>query len=180
VITSVPGMHKHSGHVLDRFGLDQTGRIQYRFNQQGFRSGVDFDFRPDYAFFGASLVFGIGVPEPQTFAAMFPRAHNYGLAGQYQNSDIFDTIIEFTKLPDYSSNTKLVVVWHRRGAQDLNTYYKKLSHVKMLHFFCGIPLSYPNCYAMFPEQDQDVSGTHPGPKTHYTMYKILCNLFDQL
>ena len=172
-------MLKHSGHVLDCFGLDQTGSIQYHFNQQGFRSSVEFDFKPDYAFFGASLVFGIGVPESQTFAAMFSKSHNYGLAGQYQNSDIFDTIIKFTKSPVYSPSTKLVVVWHKRDAQDLDTYYQQLLDVKLLHFFCVVPFDYPKCYSMFPEQDQDVSGTHMGPKTHYAMYKILCHLLDQ-
>ena len=67
VTNHVYGMIQHKGQTINQFGLDQTGTINYQFNQQGFRAPIDFDFIPNYAFFGCSLVFGIGVSREYTF-----------------------------------------------------------------------------------------------------------------
>ena len=58
ILNHVPGMIKNQGQIIESFGKDCTGQINYQFNQQGFRGILDFDFMPEYAFFGCSLVFG--------------------------------------------------------------------------------------------------------------------------
>lgn len=179
VINHVPGMFRHRGKVLRAFGKDQTNQITYKFNQQGFRDDKDFDFVPNYAFFGCSLVFGIGVAQENTFTYLFENSQNYGLAGQYDNHDVMTTVENFLNSDIYSSNSKLVVVWHSRDSDDLDKFYDRLSDYNVLHFFCGAPLSRPNCHAFPRELDQDVSGTHPGPNTHKVFSRMLCAIFKQ-
>lgn len=180
ITNPVSGMLKHSGSTVNQFGLDSTGVVEYQFNQHGFRSHKDFNFVPDYAFFGCSLVFGIGVPAEKTFAAMFPQSHNYGLAGSYHNSDVFDIVSKFINSEFYHPGVKLVTVWHSRGAELLASYYQQLANVDMLHFFCGTPLIHGRCYMMIPKHDLDASQTHMGVSTHRIMYKTLCNLLNRL
>jgi hypothetical protein len=180
ITNPVLGMLEHRGSTVNQFGLDTTGVVEYQFNRQGFRGHRDFDFAPEYAFFGCSLVFGIGVHEQNTFASMFPQSHNYGLAGLYHNSDVFDTVSKFINSEFYYPGVKLVTVWHSRNDEQLDSYYQQLANVDMLHFFCGTPLVHNRCYMMVPKQDFDVSQTHMGVNTHRIMYKIICNLLSQL
>lgn len=180
IINVVPGMIEYKGTTLDRFGLDQTGKITYTFNQQGFRSDYNFDFIPSYAFFGCSLVVGIGVPIEQTFASYFLDSQNYGQAGRYSNVSIFESIEQFINSHLYRPDICMAVFWTDRGANLLDEYYHKLSNLSMIHFFCGNPLPYSNCYPMVANLDHDVSNTHIGPATHKFIYKLLCSLFDRL
>lgn len=172
-------MSKHAGCAVNKFGQDQTGNIVYKFNKQGYRSDVDFDFVPDFAFFGCSLVFGVGVPVDKTFAYLFDKSQNYGMAGHYSNSDIFESLKNFLERPGHSLATKIAVVWHSRDPHNLEPYYQHLAPHKILHFFCGNPLPYKLCYPMIPNLDLDVSGTHFGPKSHRAFWRLLSNLFDQ-
>lgn len=168
--------------TVHEFGLDQTGQITYTFNQQGFRSSFAYDFVPDHAFFGASLVFGIGVAQDQTFASMFEHSHNYGLAGtHYGNSDIFQILIKYLASPWYHPRTKICVVWTDRDQHLLDQYYHQLPAERLISFFCGQALSRPNCHAFpsFVTVDRDCSGTHIGPRSHKNFYRILCNQFNQ-
>jgi hypothetical protein len=164
--------------TLTQFGKDTTGEVTYTFNQQGFRSDQDFNFVPDYAFFGCSLVFGIGVPVEQTFAKLFANSQNYGLAGNYNNHDVFVTINSYLKSNTYSPSTKLAVFWTDRDADRLDNYYHLLKDHNIKHFFCSTPLPYDNCYPVPANLDFDVSGTHMGPKTHKFIWKILCQLLN--
>jgi hypothetical protein len=106
VINPVLGMYEHRGQTVNQFGLDKTGTIQYQFNQQGFRSDLDFDFVPDWAFFGCSFVAGIGVPIKKTFASKFSNSQNYGVFGIYHNHDIREIIQRFqnSKIFSYLQN----------------------------------------------------------------------------
>jgi len=179
VINHVPGMIKHQGQTVDRFGFDQTGTVDYQFNCNGFRSRVDFDFVPDYAFFGCSLVFGIGVPHEHVFANKFDHAHNYGLAGDYNNDDVYESIQRYLKSLAYSESTKKFVYWTDRNTEHLQDYSKQLSELGFIQAFCGPKMPHANCIAGFPSVDLDASGTHMGIKSHLTMYKLLCSLFSQ-
>lgn len=175
----VPGMIQHSGSMIRSFGKDSTEKIEYRFNQQGFR-GEDFDFVPEYAFFGCSLVFGIGVPENQTFAYLFQSSQNYGLAGRYDNHDVMLVLQRFISSDYYTSRTKLAVIWHRRDSKCLESFYNQLcSYDNLTHFFCGDPLPYQRCFPAPREIDQDVSSTHPGPKSHYFFHRVLSSIFSK-
>lgn len=171
-------MWSRRGQTLYCLGQDTTGTIEYRLNQQGFRSDVDYDFAPDFAFFGCSLVVGVGVSWPQVFTSSFPRSHNYGLCGHYSNHDIYQTIRDFIATPWYSPQTKITVVWTDRGDQDLDQYHVQLPRTNIVHFFCGDPLPHDRCYRMLAQQDRDVSGTHMGPASHQLLRTAICQLFD--
>jgi hypothetical protein len=164
--------------TLNQFGKDNTGKITYTFNQQGFRSNKNFDFIPKYAFFGCSLVFGIGVPVEQVFSSFFDLSQNYGQAGNYDNDSIFDVINEYVNSAVYSADTKLAVVWTNRNIENLDRYYHALAEYNIIHFFCSQPLPYANCYPMLPDIDSDVSGTHMGIKSHEAFYNALCDIFN--
>lgn len=178
LINHVPGMLQCRGSMSNRFGKDSTGKINYKFNQQGFRSNVDFDFIPDYAFFGCSIVFGIGVPLENIFSSYFDNSQNYGIAGGYDNNDVYIIIDKFLKSDLYSPHIKIAVVWTDRNNENLDTYYRKLKDYDIKHFFCGEKLPYDNCYAMLGNLDNDVSMTHMGSKTHRFFYKLLQALFN--
>lgn len=179
VINHVPGMIELAGKTVDKFGKDQTGQIQYSFNRQGFRSSVDYCNSPDYAFFGCSLVFGVGVDQQHLFSALFNNSHNYGLAGEYNNHDVMTVLKTFLMSDLYHCTTNIAVVWHSRDSDCLPEFYNQLRDYNIKHFYCGTSLKQPQCYRFPPQQDQDVSDTHPGPKTHHMFSKMLWDLFDQ-
>jgi hypothetical protein len=179
VVNHVPEMLLYQGQTINKFGLDRTGTVDYQFNKQGFRSHVDFNFVPDYAFFGCSLVFGIGVPYNSIFPNMFDRVHNYGIAGNYNNDDIFSIIKNYLNSLAYNDLTKKFVYWTDRNTESLDRYSKQLSDQGFIQAFCGDKTPYKNCFAGFPAVDADVSKTHMGAKTHLGTYKLLCNLFNQ-
>jgi len=167
IVNHVPGMQQMAGTTTDCFGKDQTGSVTYTFNRQGFRSSCEFDFVPRYAFFGCSLVFGIGVEQDNTTAAQFDCTHNYGLAGtDYDNRDIAQLIEQYLKSEFYSHETQIVVVWHHHNTDFLNEFYHRCPEKNFLHFFCSDRLIYGNCYSAPKNLDFDVSGTHAGPQTH--------------
>ena len=161
---------------VDRMGCDNTGKIQYQFNNQGFRSDRDFDFVPDWCFFGCSLVLGIGVPYDHIFSSKFSNSHNYGVCGDYDNKLIQEIVQQFLNSKLFSPHTKMVVFWSDRDTELLELYYQNLCHLNMKFFFCGAPLPHKNCYKIIPNLDLDVSGTHMGPKTHEFLYRAICQI----
>ena len=69
-------MFSLSGQTVDKYGLDKTGQINYTFDKYGFREGNDYDQKPDYVFFGASTLAGIGVTEQKRFSRYFDNSWN--------------------------------------------------------------------------------------------------------
>jgi hypothetical protein len=179
ILNNVSGMRQHQGRSIKKFGKDCTGLVTYHFNKQGFRGNKDFDFVPDYAFFGCSLVFGIGVTQENIFPSFFERSHNYGLAGNYDNHDIMQVMQNFLSSDLYHKDTHIAVVWHERDQDSLLDFYRNLSGYKIQHFYCGTGLSEPRCHSFPLQLDHDVSSSHPGPKTHKMFSKMLCALFDR-
>ena len=177
ITNHVTGMIQNKCQILNSFGKDQTGLISYQFNNQGFRSNSDYDFVPAYAFFGCSMVFGIGVPNEETFAYKFNNSQNYGLAGEYDNHDVMTTIENFVSSSLYSPSVKMLVVWHIRDSAALDDFYKKLKHFNIFHFYCGNPLPYERCFPIVKNLDHDVSNTHLGPKTHNFYHRVFNSLF---
>jgi hypothetical protein len=96
--------------TLRQWGKDSTGLIEYKINDHGFRSPYNYNTVPGYAFFGNSIVFGIGIEQPHILTS-----------GQ-----------------------------KRQGAINL-----------------------------MPHVDDDVSGTHPGPKTHNMWAKTIKLLLNR-
>lgn len=166
----------HASNTVSKFGKDQTGKVNYSFNCHGFR-GPDFDFIPKYAFFGCSLVFGVGVDQSQTFPYLFENSQNYGLAGNYTDHDTMIVIEKFLLSDLYSPGTKMVIVWRSQDQDILKNFYQRLNGHNFLHFFCGQPLNNNDCYATPPNIDYDVSETHYGPASHRRLCKTLQNLF---
>jgi len=174
----VPDMKKCQGLTVDTFGKDTTGKVLYTFNKQGFRSQIDYVTSPSVAFFGCSLVFGVGVDQDKIATSYFKNSHNYGLAGKYDNRDTYQIINAFVNSSLYD-NTPIVVVWHSRDSENLDQYYHKLTDLDIYHFFCGEKLQYPNCFSMIKNIDQDVSETHMGPASHRMFYKSVCALLNR-
>lgn len=172
-------MWNQHGKTVDTFGKDNTKTVIYNFNDLGFRSSKNFDFVPDYAFFGCSLVLGIGIDEDKTFASKFENSQNYGICGSYDNSQIFQIIDNFLHSDLYAPYVKMAVVWTERDPELLEDYYQRLLPYNFVHVFCGKPLPYPKCYPMIKNLDWDASQTHMGVKTHQFLYKFLCTAFKQ-
>lgn len=172
-------MWSQHGKTVNSFGKDNTKTIDYHFNDFGFRSSKNFDFVPDYAFFGCSIVLGIGVDESKTFASQFKNSQNYGVCGSYDNAQIFQTIENFLASDLYSPHVKMAVIWTDREPEKLEHYYQQLVPYKFVHLFCGQPLAHPRCYPMIRNLDWDASSTHIGEKTHQFLYKFLCKAFEQ-
>ena len=177
MINVLPCMREMCGTTVNLFGWDLTGTVSYSFNQQGFRSTVDYDFDPDYVFFGCSLVFGVGVDQDKIFPSQFERSWNCGLAGWYNNQDIFDSIQNFETA--VSRSCRKFVCWIDRDNDVAHRYAQQLSAKGYLQFFCGAPAELENCYAMPPHIDTDPSGTHMGAQSHRMFAKLLCALFDR-
>lgn len=176
----VEGMIQNKSKSVSKFGKDSTGMIEYCFNDQGFRSSKNFEEVPQYAFFGCSVTFGIGVPEQLTFPYRFENSHNYGIAGGYNNHDVMKIIKQFLSSNLYHDNVKMAVVWHSRDSECLSDFYNQLKEYNIIHFFCGERLNYDNCYKMIPQIDWDVSGTHPGIQTHEKIYKVISHLLNRI
>lgn len=168
--------------TVDQFGQDRTGKIQYQFNRQGFRSNFDFNKIPLCALFGCSSVFGIGVDNNNTTAAYLKNAYNFGLAGQYTNHDIFRTIKSYLSSKLYSPTTNVIVVWSDRDQECLNQYVDDLgtfNHRLMYNFFCGNTVPGEKNFKFICNIDFDVSNTHMGPSTHKLFAKIVWNILNQ-
>lgn len=177
ITNHLPGMIANKGTTVDKFGRDQTGIIKYKFNAQGFRSDRDYDFEPTVAFFGCSLVFGIGVQYQDIFSSKFGQSHNYGLAGYYHDEDILSTVKQFIEL-GYAHIPK-IVVWKNQTGHITTQHIDDLKDQKIYHFFCYNPVNASSCYKMIPQIDDDASGTHLGPRTHNLFAKMICQLLKQ-
>lgn len=172
-------MQKHAGQTVNCFGIDDSGTTDYRINSQGWRADGTQDFVPDWAFFGTSIVFGIGVDIEQAFASQFANSHNYGFAGEYDNQDIRAFLDTFIHSEFYRPDLRMVVVWRYIEAYPpiLKQYVEELNNYNILHFFPDHTIQSANCYPVFKNIDTDRSGTHMGPKTHAIMARCINDYF---
>lgn len=155
------------GQTVDKWGKDQTGLISYRFNNQGFRSDSDYNWTPDWAFFGSSVIFGVGIPVQHILASRFRNSHNYGLSGAYMNHHSVTNLQNFIASPYYSPNTQIVFFWiDRPGEEEIPPLITQVNLMvpNVLHISQG--QKYEGAQNLMPHIDSDVSGTHPGPATH--------------
>ncbi len=156
----------HRGQIVHSWGKDSTGLIDYRFNNQGYRHCQDYNWPADWAFFGNSIVFGIGVHEPYILTSQFECSQNYGLSGNYMNHHSVTNLKNFTESKCYIPTTRVVFFWIDRDQEDVN---ELIQQVKILVPGClniSSGQQRPGAINLMPQCDQDVSGTHPGPKTH--------------
>jgi len=179
VINHVQEMYDLRNTIVSKFGKDQTGQITYQFNNQGWRNNVEYDFTPEYAFFGNSSVLGIGVDNNQIFASKFQNSYNCGLAVNYTNQDIVTSIVNFSNSVWFNKKIKMAVIWTDRNSEDIVQCYNQVKDLNLKNFFCGAPVDDKNCWAMIPQIDKDISGTHMGPATHQLFFRILCSVFSR-
>lgn len=163
---------QHRNQTVRQWGKDQTGKIEYQFNSQGFRSPVDYTQSPDYAFFGNSIVFGVGMPYNQILCSQFENSQNYGLSGDYMNHHSVTNLASFVASPLYSSNTKIVFFWIDRN-EPIEEMIREVNQLapKVLHISSGKKRR--GAINLLPSKDFDVSGTHPGIETHQLWTKII-------
>jgi len=164
------------GTTVTRWGKDQTGTINYKLNNQGFRGDQDYDRSPSYAFFGSSAIFGIGINNKDILVNQFDNSQNYGLAGEYLNQDSITNLKNFLKSNLYT-NTRIVFFWVERNNEDIPTLVKYIDALapNVLHISQGP--QYPGLINLMPQIDQDVSNTHPGPQTHRLWANTIKALF---
>jgi hypothetical protein len=167
------------GTTVTAWGKDNTNTVEYQFNNSGFRSSKEYTESPDYAIFGASNVFGVGVPIEQTMCELIPHCQNYGIAGNYLNHHSVDNLKKFIASPLYQPKTKLVFFWiDRPGIEDIAQMIHQVNEIcpGVLHINLGVKV--PGAINLFPHVDLDVSKTQPGPKTHAQwarVVQLLCN-----
>jgi hypothetical protein len=170
-------MYDQRNCLIYKWGKDQTGKIEYHINSQGFRSRFDYNFVPQYAFFGSSSLFGIGVQELKILVSYFDKSHNYGLAGKYLNIDSVYNLESFIQSKIYDPNTVVVFFYinrDREGIEFIPDIYSKvidLGHKNIIHISQGE--KYPCILNLMPAIDFDISKTHPGPKTHALWAKTI-------
>lgn len=151
--------------TLHQWGKDSTGLIEYKINSHGFRSPTDYSQAPDLAFFGNSIVFGIGVPWEQTLVSQFEHSQNYGLAGNYMNHHSVTNLKNFVASGLFRPHTRIVFFWIGRD-EPIEDMIQEVNVVapNVLHISSG--KKQKGAINLMPAKDTDVSGTHPGPKTH--------------
>ena len=162
------------GKTVYKWGKDSTGLIEYQFNNQGFRSSLDYTTAPDYAFFGNSSVFGIGAPVDKNLTSFFINSHNYGLAGSYMNWHSVENLKRFVASPFCTDHTKIIFVWSERpGKEFIPDLIGQVNLIrpKVLHISMGD--KYSGAVNLMPSVDHDISGTHPGPKSHQIWAKTI-------
>lgn len=163
---------QHRGQTVRQWGKDSTGLVEYTFNQSGFRSAAEYSNTPDYAFFGNSIVFGVGVPVKKILASQFENSQNYGLSGSYMNYHSVTNLKNFVTSPLYSQQTKIVFFWIDRNEPIENMIQTVNQTVPgVLHISSGQKRH--GAVNLMPSTDQDVSGTHPGPATHLMWAKTI-------
>lgn len=169
-------MFNQRGKTLQTWGKDTTGLISYTLNNQGFRSDIDYTEPSEYAFFGSSAIFGIGVKTEDTLVAQL-NAQNYGLAGEYVNQDSVINLENFLNTKLYN-NTRIVFFWVSRPNENITTLSNYVNSLvpNVLHISQGP--QYSGLINLMPQCDLDVSGTHPGPKTQLIWAKTIQAIFD--
>lgn len=166
-------MFSNRNNILDKWGKDSTGTISYFFNSQGFRNKIDYDFIPDYAFFGCSSVFGIGVNEDETMVSYFPKSHNYGLAGEYLNIHSVENLRRFVNSLKDKKEIKIIFFWVERDSEDILQMSKEVEKISPGTIQISQGRKYPNLINLMPNVDYDITGTHPGPETHRIWAKTI-------
>lgn len=166
------------GQTVRQWGKDTTGLVEYKINDQGFRSPYNYDAVPDYAFFGNSIIFGVGIEQTQTLVSKFENSHNYGLSGNYMNHHSVTNLQQFVASELYNGQTKIVFFWIDR-TEPINDMINQINDLipGVLHVSSGKPRR--GAINLMPQIDSDVSGTHPGPKTHLMWAKTIKLLLNR-
>lgn len=168
-----------AGKSVNRYGLDNTQKIVYTFDRYGFREGNNYQLRPKYVFFGASLLAGIGVEKEQRFSTYFDSSWNFGLCGTYTEEQHIQNYFSFLDSYKDSNNCKIIFCWKCSAPQDLQTLFDKLPCNKNIFHCVPIKIKRERTCLYLKNLDYDVSGTHWGPVTHKKFSKLLWQLLKK-
>jgi hypothetical protein len=152
------------GQTLNKFGYDNTGSNVYKFNSQGYRSNIDFDFaRPCLVTVGPSTSFGIGLPVEKTFPFLLAQdlaLDNYNFSVgclKHTSNDYLGLLSQLAKKP----NIKVIVInWNNlsrvRNTQEVVDDHDRLaciSRLENLIVSADRLISVPCFYTLFdPDQ----------------------------
>ena len=169
---------EQANKLIKKYGKDETGTIDYKFNSKGFRSYDEYIVKPDMLFAGGSISFGIGVDERHTYKSILSKSFgisywDISYAGAYNNTTIYETIKEYEKI----CNKYIVIQWvsdarHKSKSNvynyinDINKCFDKTIHIfidkehkqeiKQEYFHLTNPVWI----------DYSANFTHPGIETH--------------
>ena len=181
-VTSVNNCYEpawqHRGRTVKTWGKDHTGLIEYRFNAQGFRHSRNYDWPADWAFFGNSTVFGVGVHEDQILTSLFENSQNYGLSGSYMNQHSVTNLANFVNSQCYTLDTRIVFFWIDREQEDINSLISQVQSIAPHCVNISSGQQRTGTMNLMPQKDWDMSHTHPGPRTHAMWartIKLLCH-----
>lgn len=163
-----------AGSSVDRYGLDQTGKVVYKFDSYGFREGNQYSNKPSVIFFGCSYLAGIGVTVNERFSNYF-NSWNFGLYGSYTEEELlinYDLLKKNYK--DYAQ-CKIVFCWKSTNIERLKKLIMSIENNKNIYHTVPIDLKLEDYKLMriVESIDHDVSGTHYGPESHLKLSKLL-------
>jgi len=164
---------QHRGQTVQTWGKDNTGSIEYRFNSQGYRHPQTYNWPATWAFFGNSIVFGIGVPESLILTSYFDHSQNYGLSGHYMNHHSVTNLAHFVKSECFTPQTQIVFFWIDRDNENINQLIQQVKSLAPGCLNISSGQQRPGAINLMPQKDSDVSGTHPGPLTHKMWAKTI-------
>ena len=182
---------EQANKLIKKYGKDNTGTIDYKFNSKGFRSYDEYIVKPDILFAGGSISFGIGVDESNTYKSILSKSFgmsywDISYAGSYDNSIIYETIQNYKKLHneivivqwvgDYRNKNTLKVYDY---INNINLWFKKAIHIY---------IDKENKHDIKQEYfklintvwiDYSANFTHPGIKTHKGIAGYLERKFNE-
>lgn len=106
-----PGQIALANTRVSKYGYDQSGLVEYQFNQQGFRS-PEFVPQRSIFFLGSSITFGIGLNQADTFASALANKlnlpfGNLGFGAFYHENH--DHLANLTKLLERNQDDIFVI-----------------------------------------------------------------------
>jgi hypothetical protein len=160
---------------MDKYGLDQTGKIIYKFDSYGFREGNNYNIDPSIVFFGCSYLTGTGVNINQRFSSYFNNSWNFGLFGEYKEEELLVNYELFKKnYKDYNTR-KIVFCWKSKNSFQLKKLITSVDNNKNIYHTVPSNIKLKNYKLLrnLENVDYDISGTHYGPLTHQKFSKLL-------
>ena len=165
-----------AGKSVNKYGLDQTKKIIYNFDEYGFRQGNNYNIKPKYIFFGSSILSGIGVKEEDRFSYYIQPSWNFGLCGQYTDYESIQNYFSFLSTYKFKNSLKVIFCWKNSNVKILEKLIDKIPDLGNIFHCVPIKINRQNTCLYLKNIDYDVSGTHWGPITHNKFAKLLWQL----
>jgi hypothetical protein len=118
---------------LSNYGFDKSGKINYHFDEYGFRNN-NYNIKPNLIIFGGSIVFGIGIEKKYTLGdaicTILNKTHwNLSYANYYYDNQIIYETIKSTIIP---TSIPILVQWVSDKRNNSNLLYQYILEIKDL------------------------------------------------